>query len=235
SGMLRTQPRLDADRDLPQSSRNSSAPCQIRQVVHDGIWKPEPMALTHLMDAMEQSGITTDGRAVRLNDATTFQGIDCLLVSGTGDTPLSAETWSAIERYIAETKGVVLFEHAGGNDGGIFAARAEQDAMARFEQPVRSADRTAVITGEGVEGNTDCTQATWQPYSITEIFAGAATNPRLRCMTIDGTARLFFSREDLTHALLGVPRWGVHGYTQSYAKHLLCNMIRYGHAKNNAP
>ena len=235
SGMLRTQPRLDAHRELPRSTRNPSAPCTIRHVVHDGIWKAEPMALTHLQDAMERSGITTDARAIQLSDTTAFTGIDCLLVSGTGDTSLGPNIWSAIERYITETNGVVLFEHTGGNDGGIFAARAEQDAMQRFGQPVRSADRTAAITGEGVAGNVDCRHATWQPYSITEIFAGPTTKPRLRCMTIDGTARLFFSREDLTHALLGVPRWGIHGYTQSYAERLLCNIIRYGQAMNNTP
>lgn len=235
SGMLRTQPRLDAARPLPTGNRTASAPCRIRQVIHDGMWRPEPMAMAHLSDAMEQSGLATDVRAIRLNTSTPLEEIDCLLVSGTGDTSLDPEIWSTIERYIAESRGVVLFEHTGGGDGGIFAARAEQDAMERFKQPVRSADRTAVITGEGIEGNVDCTHATWQPYSITEIFAGAATNPRLRFMNIDGTPRLFFSREDLTHALLGSPHWGVHGYTRTYASNLLCNLARYGHSKNNTP
>jgi hypothetical protein len=235
SGMLDTPHRLDLTSSTPGSGRHEAPACRIRQVVHDGQWRAEPMAIRHLADALNAGGVPTDARATRLDARTDFNGIDCLLISGTNDTSLSSTIWTAIERYLRETDGLVLFEHAGGGDGGIFAARAEQDAMARFSQPVRSLERAPIVTGDGIPGATDCSSATWQPYSITEIFGEATDDSRLRGMMIDGEPRLLFSREDLTHALLDRPRWGVHGYSNAAAHALLANVMRTAMHRRRSP
>ena len=235
SGMLDTPHRLDSVSTIPGTGRHDAPVCRIRQIVHEGQWRSEPMALRHLSDALNATGLATDARAMRLDATSDFKGIDCLLISGTGDTPLSSTIWDAVERYLDETNGVVLFEHAGGGDGGIFASRAEQDAMTRFGQPARSIARSSIVTGEGLDGGIDCSTVTWQPYSISEIFGEPTRQPRLRGLRFDGEPRLLFSREDLTHALLDRPRWGVHGYSNTSAHALLSNILRSAQLRNRTP
>ncbi|MEE8156290.1 MAG: hypothetical protein V3T53_15155, partial [Phycisphaerales bacterium] len=53
------------------------------------------------------------------------------------------------------------------------------------------------------------------------------TTPRLRGMIIDGQPRVLFSREDISHALLDQPCWGIAGYTPNSARRLLANIVRY--------
>ncbi|MBM44393.1 MAG: hypothetical protein CMJ36_05220 [Phycisphaerae bacterium] len=226
SGMLRTPPRLDVSiPESPGTPRQVQA--RIVKGVHGGDWNAEPRALPLLTLELERRGTTSSVRSRMIRKEHLGAEADLLVISGTSDTSIDADAWDAIIEFVRRDGGVVLFEHAGGGDGGIFASRAEQDAMQHFGQPVRSARSTAVLTGDGLEGGIDCTEVSWQPFSITEIFAEATNSPRLRCMSIDGTPRIFFSREDLSHALLDRPSWGIHGYSTRSAKALLCNLVHY--------
>jgi hypothetical protein len=52
-------------------------------------------------------------------------------------------------------------------------------------------------------------------------------------MKIEGIPRLLFSREDITHALLDQPAWGVNGYGPESARRLLANILL--HAMSTRP
>lgn len=228
SGMHRTRPRLDA-RARPWTKGRGSTSATIVRGVHNGQWKSEPLALKGLQHALGRDrDIALELYDRRITDMSRSGRPDLLLLSGTRETTLTEQDWAAIERFVREDRGVVLFEHAGGGDGGIFAATMEQAAMDRFGTPVRSAVRTSVVTGKELPGAVDCTRVQWTPYSIMEVFGAAETAPRLRCLEVDGHPAVFFSRVDLSHALLDHARWGIHGYDHESATDLMSNLLLYG-------
>ncbi len=228
SGMHRTPPRLDAGAGAWSSSGGSSSAAVVRGV-HNGQWKTEPQAMPSLRNSIGRDhDIDLQVLDRRIPDLARSGRPDLLILSGTEETTLSEDDWNAIERFVRDDDGVVLFEHAGGGDGGAFASAMEQHSMDRFDAPVRSADRTAPVTGQTLEGGLDCTEVRWTPYSIMEVFGAAERSPRLRCLKIDGEPAIFFSREDMSHALLDQGRWGIHGYSHQSATDLMTNLVLYG-------
>jgi len=226
SGMLRTPPRLDVT--TPEApGKSGEIQARIVKGVHGGDWNAEPGALPLLAAELGRRGTTTSISSRMIRKEHLGIDTDLLIISGTSDTSIDAGAWEAVIEFVNEHGGVVLFEHAGGGDGGIFAGRAEQEAMNHFGQPVRSARSTPVMTGDGLEEGIDCRTVSWQPFSITEVFAESTSTPKLRCMSIDGIPRLFFSREDLSHALLDQPSWGIHGYSNRSATDMLCNLVHF--------
>ena len=228
SGMNRFRPRLDAARADWTDPRGSTTASLVRGV-HGGNWKAEPDAMRGLQSALAEShDIFLTVRDRRIPDLARNGRPDLLVLSGTEATSLSEADWQAIEQYVRRDQGVVLIEHAGGSDAGVFAATLEQAAMDRFSAPVRSARRTAVITGDGLADAVDCSSVRWTPYSVMEVFGAGEREPRLRCIEVNDRPAIFFSREDLSHALLDQPGWGIHGYDHDSAVRLMANLIRHG-------
>jgi hypothetical protein len=46
-------------------------------------------------------------------------------------------------------------------------------------------------------------------------------------MSESGPPQLLFSREDISHALLDQPRWGISGYAAGSARELLANIVQH--------
>ncbi|MEE2719489.1 MAG: hypothetical protein VX727_06875 [Planctomycetota bacterium] len=234
SGMNRFRPRLDAARSGWNGAAGSTRAALVRGV-HGGNWKAEADAMRALQSALgESQDIALTVRDRRLSDLARDGRPDLLVLSGTEATSLDDADWDAIEQYVRRDRGVVLVEHAGGADAGVFAATLEQAAMDRFAAPVRSARRTPVITAQGLAGATDCSAIRWTPYSVMEVFGAGEREPRLRCIEVDDRPAIFFSREDLSHALLDQPGWGIHGYDHDSAVRLMANLIRHGIASRPA-
>ena len=151
-----------------------------------------------------------------------------LIIRGTAEHPFTAQEANALKTYLARG-GTVLFENVGGISA--FGASAEEFVESfipdsRFRRPTRH----PVITGAGLDRGVDCTNVSYRLYSL-ERFGGREPRPRLRALYEGADSehlRVFVSREDLSHALLGQPRWGVSGYTTDDATNLLGNLIEYG-------
>jgi hypothetical protein len=197
---------------------------------HEGNWNPEPMALD-----LAAASLAQDPARIRLADADLASighldpPPDLVVACGTEAQRLTPAERSAIERYV-RGGGVVLFESPGG--GGRFTRSAEEACLEIFGAAAGGALpllRSRLITGAGLPGAADLSRVEYRPYAHL-AFGARETSPRLRGIVLDGQPRVIFSREDLTHALLDRPCWGVAGYTPRFARDLLGNVILHAQA-----
>lgn len=235
-----TAPRLNAKLPLTAEQVESGVgptgegdlvPVTVARAVYEGNWNPEPAAdefLTLRLRLSRGLDVTVvDAPLEGLGDSPAAKAA-LLIVRGTAEHAFTQEQAASLAKYV-EQGGTVLFETVGGV--GAFGRSAEEFAESfmpggRFRRPVRH----PVITGQTLGGGVDCSNVAYRLYSL-ERFGGREPRPRLRALHETGRdddLRFFVSREDLTHALLGQPRWGVSGYTSESAANLLGNLIEYG-------
>jgi hypothetical protein len=224
SEMNRPRPRL-GQHAAASSPDGDAISLQVVRATHQGNWNAEPLAGELLRASALGAGLD-----LQISEAplATIHELDpppaLVWVSGTDAIEFDEEQKKSI-RACVEEGGVILFETAGGR--GEFASAAEatlQELLGVQAQPML---RDPIITGEGVEPLQPLNHMEYRAYSRQELGA-RESSPRLRGMTIDGKARIIFSREDLSHALLDQPLWGVNGYAPSSARGLMKNMIRFG-------
>ena len=221
SEMNRPRPRLARHWSAPGSAPTARPAVTIVRASHRGNWKPEPLAL----DVFS----ATRTREITILDVP-LSGIDALeprptlvIVNGIDAHNFDAAEKMAIADYV-KGGGVILFETPGGR--GVFTVSAERACTEIFARPIRSLLRSRVITGEGLPGAKRLSRVDYRPYTL-EVFAARETRPRLRGMTIEGEARVLFSRQDISQALLDQPCWGVSGYAPASARDLLGNILEH--------
>ena len=95
--------------------------------------------------------------------------------------------------------------------------------------PIYSMRRSRIITGDDIDGAANLSRIQYRPFSI-EAFGTRETTPRLRGLDVDGAPRVLFSREDMSHALLDQPCWGIAGYSTHGARRLLRTVLLHGRA-----
>ncbi len=226
SEMNRPRPRL-ARHAYPPVAPDPDAPGTITVVRarHGGNWNPEPAALDVLRSYLRAEHDLGIGIATHPLDA--IDDLDpppaLVVVSGTDACVFTSAEHEAVGAY-ARRGGVVLFETPGGT--GAFTQGAEEMAATIFTEPIASLLRDPVITGKGIDGAADLFRLEYRPYAF-EVFGTRETIPRLRGITIDGAPRVLFSREDISHALLDQPCWGVSGYRPDSARLMMANIVRH--------
>lgn len=205
----------------------------IAQAIHEDNWDVEPQALTVFRAAMRSQhefDITLiEHQLARIDQIRPPP--DLVVVSGVDAHLFSTAQRAALRSYI-NSGGVVLFETPGGR--GDFTLSAEQACTDIFGAPIRSLIRHRIVTGRGLRGAARLNRLEYRPYSF-EVFGARETMPRLRGMIIDGQARVLFSREDISHALLDQPCWGIAGYKPDSAKRLLANILHHTRALSDQP
>ncbi|UCD76708.1 MAG: hypothetical protein JSV91_07230 [Phycisphaerales bacterium] len=248
SELNRPRPRLAGPAaDVPTDAGQEGVITIVR-ALHEGNWKPEPLALPALAArlAREQD---LQLRIIdwplsmidRLGEAPSL-----VLVNGIEKHRFSEAQKEAIRRFVeragapagvaienedaeplpAKTPrgGPILFETPGGR--GEFTQSAEEMISGLLNRPVTPLIRHPIITGEGIDGAATLTRLEYRPYS-TQVFGDGEIMPRLTGVEIGGELRILFSREDLSHALLDRTTWGISGYTPDAAVGLMGNIVRY--------
>lgn len=218
-------------RGSPRAREANLRPVTLVRAVHEGNWNPERAAdellALRLRTSRGLDATIIDAPLETIDDSSAADAA-LLIVRGTAEHKFTEVQARALRAYV-QRGGTVLFENVGGT--GAFGRSAEEFVEsfmpgARFRRPARH----PVITGEGLEGGTDCSNVSYRLYSL-EKFGVRETRPRLRALHEDGREddlRFFVSREDLSNALLGQPCWGVSGYTTDHAAMLLGNLVEYG-------
>ena len=227
-------------------------PITVLRGVYVGNWNPEPAAdeviAARLRASRDLNVVFVD---VPLEEVATFElppgrGEPALLwVRGTTATEFATDQAAAVRTFVNERGGTVLFENVGGlSDFGRTAEEFLENALpgGRFRRPIDH----PVVTGEGLARGQDASEIAYRVFSL-EKFGARETKPRLRALHIEESGtdavaddetrgdaatsaslpRVFVSREDLTHALLGQPRWGISGYTPPSAETIVANLIEF--------
>ena len=216
----RPRPRL-ARHYLPP--RTEAGRVTVARASYDGNWNPEPLALPVFAAAVaESSDVQLRLVESRLGAIHTLEPRPQLvMVSGTDTHDFSQEQRQAIKGYV-ESGGVILFESAGGR--GAFARDAEKMAVELWEMSIDPLRNSRIVTGEGLEKATPMTHLDYGSYTH-QVLAARETTPRLRGMTVGDRPRVLFTHQDITHALLDQPCWGIAGYTPESARALLANIL----------
>lgn len=239
SEMNRTPPRLaafsrtPAPAPLPQPIAEHEDAPQLRIVrgAYAGNWNPEPLALEQwcqwLRAAHPEQRVLFEHFSLAAIGAISPRP-RLVVVSGVDRHDFTKDELASIARYV-EQGGTILFETAGGL--GAFAQAAEEQMAVAFSASAESLLRHRVITGEALEGAASLERVEYRPYTL-NVIGSLDTAPRLRGIHIDGRAALLFSRDDLSHALLAQPRWGINGYSTGAARLLLRNILLDAAAEN---
>jgi hypothetical protein len=216
----------EMNRPRPRLHRPATAPgwppeARIVRASYEGNWNPEPLALDVPVAPLE-SIPALDPRP------------DLVVVSGTDAHEFTEAERSAVRAYV-EAGGVILFETAGGR--GPFAQAAEQmcrAALAGIAEEPRLLTTDRIITGEGLgPSGRNLSRVRYRPYTV-EVLGARETRPRLQGMFVGGTARVLFSNEDLSNALLDQLCWGVSGYAPASARELFDNIVLHALALRRA-
>jgi len=232
SELNRPRPRLaphfvaaDDDQDDGLRFEAELPKATIVRAIHENNWDVEPQALNVFRAAMrEQHEFEITLIEHPLAQIHQIQPPPQLVViSGIDRHLFSTAERTALRRYV-RSGGVVLFETPGGR--GDFTLSAEQACSDIFETPIRSLIRHRIVTGRGLRGAANLNRLEYRPYSF-EVFGAREVMPRLRGMILNGQAHVLFSREDISHALLDQPCWGISGYKPDSARRLLVNILHH--------
>lgn len=222
----RPRPRLASLAEMHRVNSDAQ-PRRVRGTMHivraryAGNWDPEPQALNQFVNWLDGE-ITIGLHERKLAQLHQFEHWPALaVVSGVEAHRLTPEERRAISEFVARG-GTILFETAGGM--GSFATEAEAAVTELLRQPADPLLRHRIITGAGLASGDDLSRLNYRPYTL-DVLGSLDTTPRLRGIVIDGRPRVVFSREDLSHALLDQPCWGVMGYTADSARKLLRNIM----------
>lgn len=197
----------------------------IVRAIHRGNWNVEPQALeVFAAEMLEQSEFDIIITHCPLSKIHTLDPKPTLvIVNSIEDMAFTSSERSALKDYITNS-GVILFETPGGQ--GRFTLSAEEVCSEIFSSSIRSLLRHRIITGQGMRGAAKLRRLEYRPFSF-ESFGGRETMPRLRGMKVGDEVLVLFSREDISHALLNQPCWGVAGYKSEAARELLANVLRH--------
>jgi hypothetical protein len=233
SEMKRPAPRLGRDVASAEDRSDESARTTVDDVraTHGGNWNPEPLAL----ETFEPWLAASRGIDLRVTShpLATIHRIEpapaLVLLQGIGTRALADVEAEAIESFV-RGGGVLLVETPGGT--GEFTPVIEP-LIAGALGEIRPLGDTRIVTGDGLPGAEDAGRVTYRLFAL-QHMGGRETTPRLRGIVVDGQPRVIFSRDDISHALLDRPCWGVSGYSTESARTLMANLVQHAHASRNA-
>lgn len=223
------KPRLDATVILSANKSPARESVTIVQAMYNGNWNPEPLALERLASYL---GVADEPKSVHatkslLRSIDTIDPKPALVhVAGIDAHEFTKQEIDAVTNYVI-SGGFILFESVGGR--GAFAESAEKVFTAAFE-PVQSVINHALVTGEDIAGASNVRRVEYRAFAL-QAFGGRETTPRLRAIFINDQPRIAFSREDISHALLDQPCWGISGYSPDSARKLMTNIVLYAQTR----
>jgi len=204
---------------------------------YEGNWNPEPKSPDIMQQHLLQNRkLKSNIVPTQLSKLSTVVPHDkdsnaLLWVRGTDDIQFTEDELEQLKQYI-QNGGYVLFENAGGI--GSFGKDAEYNIRTLYNKTRFKRQGThPVITGENLPNGTDCSRVAYRLFSL-EQHGSREVRPRLRGMNpnLGLGVQIFVSRDDLSHAILNQPCYGISGYRTDDAINLLSNIIEYVASQN---
>jgi hypothetical protein len=205
---------------------------KIARLKHNGNDNPEPQALqrfARLMAARCKVNVQPVGPIPIAGLAESAPAV--AILSGTNEFSLNNDETAALKAFVAGG-GTLLIEAAGGvtykTDSATnmpkiagFAASAEALIETMYESvPLRRVSTNSPVYA--LKGK-ELRKVVYRGQARKRL--GGDTTPNLRAVLIDDRPAIFYTREDITHGLLGTPSLPVDGYDSESAFAILRNIV----------
>ncbi|GAG13058.1 unnamed protein product, partial [marine sediment metagenome] len=206
---------------------------RVARVKYKGNWAPEPLAWRRFGILMGQHWQTK-----LLQEVVTAEKLDAkthrvAAMTGTGEFSLSGPQKQALKRYV-EGGGTLILDAAGGSEGFSRSAMALLKELFGEGSVRRLPSFSPVYQMSGLEVKS-------VRYRRAARRIGRGKDPRIMGITLKGRVAVFFSREDLTSGLVGVPCYSCIGYAPGTSEKpgsavkLMRNMVLYGNQIRKPP
>lgn len=208
---------------------SDTEPVLIIEAIHSGDWNPEPKATEKIASWIDESLDVTVNQMPLANIASLEQPA-FVWVRGTSTSILDSEEIQALEHFSVHGDGVLLFEDVHGT--GMFCASIEAQISNALGQDVVPAYECKALTEPSFNHIPPVSNVTYQRRTTLRL-GSRDRNHRLRTIKIPSKkAQMYFSREDLSHALLNRPWFNTNGYSTESARAILRSLI---HASKMKP
>ena len=192
------------------------------EAVHRGNWNPEPASTNKLLAWMgSPSNIKVEQWPLANLDRLKRKAF--VWIRGINTIALTEQELQALRSFFQSGQGVILFETVHGE--GLFCQSIEEKLSSVFNQSVtRVSDSPHVFSKfnadlDGTGG------VSFQSRTSRRLGSHEQTH-RLRTMTLaNSKIRVFFSREDLSYAVLDRPWFNTNGYSTNSARNILHQLI----------
>jgi hypothetical protein len=233
------RPLLEKQGALPERDDPTWPDATVARVVHGGNWRPEPGAWRAFRSWLRTRGAPIDLRIVDRTAVDLAEAEDpptVVHLVGLEAENISAENVDQLgevaKRMISNDNGLLVIESIGGGTG--FAAGMGVRLAERIGGKIISIGAEhPIISGGGYLGGFDVSRVEYRPYALM-FFGVRETSPRLRVIRVDGRDRVLLITDDVSHALLDQPVWGVAGYTTESARRIMSNVLRYAISERRA-
>jgi hypothetical protein len=219
TGKGRLPPRLSSPY-VVKAGTSADGQVDVARVQYEGHWLPEPAA-------WELAGNFIFNRTrfeVKLHDVAIDELADhpaaVAHLTGVDAVTLSPGQIDALRQY-ATRGGTLLIETVGGL-GDFTPAIERQLAQVIGHQSIPLDAQSPILSGENLTSGFNNTRAQYRHFAQTHMNAG--TRPRLTAYFLDDRPAIILSAEDLSTAVLGVPRWSIVGYEKTTARRFLTNI-----------
>ncbi len=198
---------------------------KVARIQYAGNWDPEPGGWQRLKAVLHNSWkIGMDVQTVKLGDPIPA---DCKIATLTGTTQLTltgAQRKSLLD--FVNSGGTLALDAAGGS--AEFAASAEAELKTMFGSDANATPAVPLPASSPVYNlpGMQIDAVSYRSFTRAKL-TGTIKTPRLRGVEQKGRIVAFYSREDLSHGLLGVPVDGLLGYSPESATAIMRNVIVY--------
>jgi hypothetical protein len=210
----------------------------VARIKYPGNWDPEPGGWRRLAAVMEndqQTKLVVND--VELGSGKLNNSYAIAHLTGTARMSLSQPAREEIKKYV-EGGGTLLVDACGGS--GEFGLVAEEEIRKTFPEgklAILAIGHPMYSVANKIE------EVEYRPFARKNL--GNIHTPRVRAMEINGRAAIFFSAEDLSVGLVGMPVDGINGYipfaqrnengtaaSRMGATEIVSNIILYAASKN---
>ncbi len=140
-------------------------------------------------------------------------------LAGVDRLVLTDQALEAIQTYV-HNGGTILVETMGGR--GDFARSIRKQLAEHFGRQPSRLKPGELFGGDGDRGKS-LPKSVFRWYSVQRL--GVRDEPRFTTLRVAGRPAILFSDADITLGLLGLRRWGIHGYRRGAAEALMTRLL----------
>ena len=203
----------------------SAVSVKVARLEYPGLWNPEPGGWRRLRDLMHNAhAVDVDAEAVKLGDGKLKADQYKLAhLTGTAKFTLTPPQQKELKDYV-ENGGTLVIDAAGGSTefkesaelqlAAIFGPGAKNIAPLKLDHAVYS------VAGQKAD------KVNYRPFARRTLLSNLNA-PRLRGVDLQGRTAIFYSPEDISVGLVGMPVEGIYGYEPDDATRLMRNVVVY--------